>query len=158
MQFEHFVSSFLQNIMDNQGEALRAYNTALQRQIQHLHFLTILICKTENVNIVLEHHEAVQMDLDSGQISWQDEDYFKSWQAKVLQYLKLGDGEVYDNVKEEAKESFPTDTTEDLVCIKFKIEKPSHVKQKMSKWFWSTMRLFKWIWILERFLGRMRTI
>ena len=88
MQFEHFVSSFLQNIMDNHGEALRIYNTALQRQIQHLHFLAILICKTENVNIVLEQHEAVQMDLDSGQISWQDEDYLKSWQAQVLQDFK----------------------------------------------------------------------
>ena len=45
-------------------------------------------------------------------------------------HLKLGDGEVYDNVKEEAKESFVTNTTEDLVCIKFKIEKQTPVKQK----------------------------
>ena len=129
MQFENFISSFLQNILDNHGEGLRIYNAALQQQIQHVHFLAILVCKTENVKTVLEHHEVVQKDLDSGKVSWQDENYFRSWQASVLRVMKLtlGDGEVYNNVKEEFKDSFIPDTTdaEDPVCIKFKIEKPS---------------------------------
>lgn len=131
MQYEHFISSFLQNVIDNHGEALRIYNTALHQQIQHIHFLAILVCKSENVKMVLEHHEVVQMDLDSGKVSWQDENYFRSWQASVLRVMKLtlGDGEVYNNVKEELKENHIPDKPEDLVCIKFKVEKQSREKQ-----------------------------
>ena len=127
MTFERFVSSFLRNVINYHGEAFRTYNTALQQQIYHINFIATLVCKTENVQMILSSHEIVQNDLDSGKVSWQDENYFRRWQCDVLYNLDFGKREKC-NFKKETIENdlIATDFTEyphdDLVCIKFKVE------------------------------------
>ena len=139
MTFEYFVSSFLRNVINYHGEAFRTYNTALQQQIYHINFIATLVCKTENVQMVLSSHEVVQNDLDSGKASWHDENYFRRWQCDVLYNLDFDGKREECNVKEENIENdlIATDLTEnlydDLVCIKFKLEEKFNEEEKLHK-------------------------
>ena len=89
--------------------------------------------------MILSNHEVLQNDIDSGKISWQDEKYFTKWQSEVMGELKLNLGETDDNVKEETEEDAPTDIAfteelhDDLVCIKFKLEKDSKEDEIIKK-------------------------
>ena len=138
MTFEHFVSSFLQNVIKYHGEAFRTYNIALQQQIYHIKFIATLVCKTENFQMVLSSLEVVQNDIDSGKVSWQDENYFRCWQSDVLDNLNLGKSDKY-NVKEESKENdtiaidFTENLFDDLVCIKFKVKENCSEKENRMK-------------------------
>ena len=60
MIFEEFVSSYLQDVILYHGEGFRNYDPSLQQQIEHISFISSLVCQTGNVQAVLDHHQIVR--------------------------------------------------------------------------------------------------
>jgi len=98
-----FVAGFLQQIVAS--SCFKSAIRPLQEQIKHLSFLVHLACRFEQFDTVLDHYKAVEDDLDAELASWEDEQYFRSWEQKILTQIffsdHLTDSEQHNSGKKE---------------------------------------------------------
>ena len=86
MTFEEFVKTFLGEIMGHPSYKL--CSETIQLQVSHLSFVVNIISDySEQKNTILELWKPVKKDLENGETSWEEFDYFKQWQDKVLKIL-----------------------------------------------------------------------
>ena len=76
-----FVAGFLQEII--QSESFRVAVRPLQEKLRHLSFLVHLMVRLEDTELACQEFLLVQADLESRVTTWEDEQYFRSWESKV---------------------------------------------------------------------------
>ena len=95
INFPSFVAGYLQEII--QKEEFQNILQKISEKIKHLSFLVHLMCRYEDFDKVYSEYKSVQGDLAIGNISWEDEQYFREWE--MLQVNKIS--EVCQNIEEE---------------------------------------------------------
>ena len=86
-----FVAGFLQEII--QSETFSALLQPLQEKIRHLSFLVHLMVRLEDTELACQEFGQVQADLESQVTTWEDEQYFRAWEAKVWNRIFFQPGE-----------------------------------------------------------------
>ena len=76
-----FVAGYLQETI--QSELFRTALRPLQEKIRHLSFLVHLMVRFEDLELAQAEFQEVQSDLARGVASWEDGEYFRSWENKV---------------------------------------------------------------------------
>eukprot|EP00092_Neocalanus_flemingeri_P016180 GFUD01017512.1.p1 GENE.GFUD01017512.1~~GFUD01017512.1.p1 ORF type:complete len:584 (+),score=127.38 GFUD01017512.1:160-1911(+) len=84
-----FVAGFLQEIIAS--SCFKSVIKPLQEQIKHLSFLVHLACRFEDFETVFGHYKVVEHDLEAGLTSWKDENYFRSWEQRILTQIFFSD-------------------------------------------------------------------
>lgn len=77
-----FVAGFLQEMMSS--SCFKSAVKPLQERVKHLSFLVHLACRFDDFNTVVEHYKDVNQDLETGLASWEDDNYFRSWEQRIL--------------------------------------------------------------------------
>jgi len=97
-----FVAGFVQQIIPDLEAKTDYY--CLRQKILHLSFLVHLVCRFGDFDKVYEEYKSVQEDLSSGNISWNDEQYFREWEETVL-IREIAGGTEEDCIENESDQN-----------------------------------------------------
>ena len=87
INFPSFVAGYLQETIQN--KEFEHVLKKISEKIKHLSFLVHLMCRYEDFDKVYSEYKSVQGDLAIGNISWEDEQYFREWE--MLQVKKINE-------------------------------------------------------------------
>ena len=92
-----FSASFLQEVMNH--PKFQLCPVATQQQVKHLQFLLQLVSShsEEVLEELLQEHRRLKEEIESGTTSWDDVEYFQSWEQKLFLRFNKKDGDDYYN-------------------------------------------------------------
>ena len=61
VNFETFVSGYLHDVLKFHGQRFKTYNASLQQQIQHLSFVSDLVCNRGLLQTILDQHKIIKV-------------------------------------------------------------------------------------------------
>ena len=121
-----FLAGFLQQMIKDFG--VQTDFLQLKQKILHLSFLAHLVCRFEDFDKVYEEYKSVQEDLNSGNISWSDEQYFRDWEDSILNREEKVDNVEDSTVLLKNKEKLLNEDHDfdPAICISFRRPKRKH--------------------------------
>jgi len=99
-----FVAGFLQEIIAS--SCFKSALKPLQERIKYLSFLVHLGCRFDNFETVFGHYKDVEHDLETGQTTWEDDSYFRSWEQRILTQIFFSDHITDDPEQQNGENDF----------------------------------------------------
>jgi len=84
-----FIAAYLQLVIKSQD--FKQVHQSFQERLRHLSFLVHLLCRYDDFDSIFQEYKIVQADLEDNVTNWDDYEYFRKWEIKVLNKFRIID-------------------------------------------------------------------